>query len=158
MPTSASRSAIDCSVACRMFVLAPWPRTSRCVASSGRTSRAETSPFSGVARSFISRASWAISGVPFRLQRMREAEAHPVGLFRDEDAVRLSVEFLLVDDPRPDPPRLVFPPEGVNVTDGEPTARLRGVLAVDRQADLDFVPPQPGGRLILSDQREAEAL
>src|SRR3954453_23655083 len=54
MPTSASRSAIDCSVACRMFVLAPWPRTSRCVASSGRTSTAETSPFSGVARNFSS--------------------------------------------------------------------------------------------------------
>src|SRR3954447_9259451 len=134
MPTSANRSAIDCSVACRMFVLAPWPRTRRCVAPSGRTRRAETSPFSGVARNFISRASWAMSGVPFRLQRMRDAEAHPVGFFREEDAVRLAVESLLVGDPRPDALRLVLPPEGVDVTDGEPAARPRGVLAVDRQA------------------------
>ena len=54
MPASASRSAIAWRVAWRMFVLAPWPRTSRWVARSGRTSRAETSPFSGVARNFSS--------------------------------------------------------------------------------------------------------
>src|SRR5918998_5319280 len=60
MPTSASRSAIDRSVACRMSVLAPWPRTSRCVAPSGRISRAETSPFPGVARNFI---SWALCDI-----------------------------------------------------------------------------------------------
>ena len=33
-------------------------------APSGLISRAETSPFSGVARNFSSRASWAMSGVP----------------------------------------------------------------------------------------------
>ncbi len=61
MPASAIVSAMVWSVACRMFVLAPWPRTRRWLASAGRTSRAETFPFSGVARNFISLALWFMS-------------------------------------------------------------------------------------------------
>src|SRR3954469_11441878 len=158
MPTSASRSAIDCSVGCRMSVLAPWPRTSRCVAPSGLISKAETSPFSGVARNFSSRASWAMSGVPLRPQRMGEAEADAVGVLGEEDAERLAVVLLLVDDPRPDLLGLVLAMQSVDVADGEPAARLLGVLAVDREADLHVIAPEPGRRLALREQREAKAL
>ena len=99
-----------------------------------------------------------MSGVPLRLQRMGEAEADAVGLLGEEDAVGLAVVLLLVDDPRPDALGVVLAPQGVHVADGEPAARLLGVPAVDRQADLHVVPLQPGGRLVLRDQREAEAL
>src|SRR5215470_12582945 len=123
MPTSAIRSAMVCRLAWRMLVLAPWPRTRRRVASAGRTSRAETSPFSGVARNFSSRASWGMFGAPRRLQGVGEAEADAVGLLREEDAVGLAVVFLLVDDPRLDPLGVQLAPEGVHVADGEPAAR-----------------------------------
>src|SRR5262245_53414429 len=69
MPASASRSAIVCKVACRMLVLAPWPRTSRCVASFGRTRRAETLPFSGVARKLVSSVAWVISVPSYAVQQ-----------------------------------------------------------------------------------------
>src|SRR5262245_24098043 len=141
-----------------MFVLAPWPRTRRWVASAGRTSRAETSPFSGVARNLSSLVSGGMFGAPRRRQRLGEAEADAVGLLREEDAVGLAVVFLLVDDPRLDPLCVQLAPQGVHVADGEPAARLLRVPAVDRQADLHVVPLQPGGRPILRDQREAEAL
>src|SRR3954469_6273201 len=156
MPTSASRSAIDCSVACRMFVLAPWPRTRRCFAHSGRTRRAETSPFSGVARNFSSRASWGMSGV--LPERMGEAETHAVGVFGEEDTEGLTSVLLLGDDSWLDPFRVELSPQGVHVSDGEPAARLLGIPPVDRQTDHHVVPLQPGGRLVLRGQREAEAL
>src|SRR4051794_36796604 len=89
---------------------------------------------------------------------MGEAEADAVRLLREEDAVGLSVVLLLVDDPRADPPGLILSPEGVDIADGEPAARLLGVPAVDLEADLDVVSPQHGGRPVLRDEREAEAL
>ena len=54
IPTSASRSAIVCIVACRIVVLAPCPSTSKYVLISGRIKMAETSPLSLVALTFNS--------------------------------------------------------------------------------------------------------
>ena len=76
---SASASAIALRVAWRMVVLAPWPRTSRWLAPSGRTSSAETSPFSGVATNFSS--SSTITRPPPRPPASRtslDRQAHPV--------------------------------------------------------------------------------
>src|SRR3954451_17647342 len=89
---------------------------------------------------------------------MGEAEVDAIGLLGEEDAVGLAVVLLLVDDSRPDPLRVVFAPEGVDVADGEPAARLLGVLAIDRQADLHVIPLEPGRRPVLRDEREAQAL
>src|SRR5437660_3717261 len=89
---------------------------------------------------------------------MGEAEADAVGLLGEEDAVGLAVVLLLVDDPRPDPLRVVFAPEGVDVADGEPAARLLRVPAVDGQAYLHVIPLEPGRRPVFRDEREAQAL
>src|SRR4051812_11774615 len=97
-----------------------------------------------------------VSGLP--TQRMREAEAHPVGILGEKDAVGLTVVLLLVDNPRPDPLRVVLAMKGIDVAHREPATRLFGILPVDRQADLHVVPPEPSGRPVLRDQREAEAL
>src|SRR6185437_6763029 len=93
-----------------------------------------------------------------RLQGLGEAEAHAVGLLGEEDAVGPAVVLLLVDDPRPDALLLVFSPQSIHVADGEPAARLLRVPAVDREANLHVVPPEPGGRPVPRDEREAEAL
>src|SRR5262245_34244410 len=120
-----------------MFVLAPWPSTSRWLAPVGRISRADTSPFSGVATNFSSLASWAMSGARCFVQRMSEAETDAEGVLREERAERLAVVFLLVDDPRLDALGIKLGPQSVRVADGETAARLARVPAVDRQADLN---------------------
>src|SRR4051794_21620036 len=79
---------------------------------------------------------------------LREAEADAMSVLREEDAAGPAVVFLLVDDSRPDAPGVQLAPEGVDVADGEPAARLLGVPPVDRQADLHLVPiglPVAGG-------------
>src|SRR5436305_8513877 len=91
-------------------------------------------------------------------QGLGEAAADAVGLLGEEDSVRLAIVLLLVDDPRPDAPGLILPPQGIDVADGEPAARLLGVPAVDRQADLHVVSPEPCRRPVPRDEREAEAL
>src|SRR5262249_13030097 len=89
---------------------------------------------------------------------MGEAEAHPARVLREEDPVGLAVILLLVDDPRLDALGVQLAPEGVDVADGKPATRLLRVPAVDGQPDPYVVPIQDGGRPILRDQREAEAL
>src|SRR4051812_23900049 len=105
-----------------MSVLAPWPRTRTWLASGGRTSNAETSPFSGVAMNFDSPTSMATSGplLPPRSQGVGEADADAVGLLGEEDAVGPAAVFLLVDDPRLDAPGVQLLPQGVHVAHREP--------------------------------------
>jgi hypothetical protein len=40
-------------------------------------------------------------------------------------------------------------PQRVDVAYGKPAARLIGITAIDRQADLDVIPPQHGGLGVL---------
>ena len=54
MLCSARRSAIVVNSGVRIFELAPCPNTSKYVAPSGRISKAETSPFDGVAKNLNS--------------------------------------------------------------------------------------------------------
>src|SRR3954453_18806157 len=143
-----------------MSVLAPWPRTRMWLASGGRTSNAETSPFSGVATNFDSTTPWATSGplLPPRSQGLGKAEADAVGLLGEEDAGGTAAVFLLVDVPRLDAPGVHLASQGVHVADREPAARLLRVPPVDREADPHVAPLQHGGRPVLRDQREAEYL
>src|SRR3954452_11523030 len=129
-----------------MSVLAPWPRTRMWLGSGGRTSNAETSPFSGVATNFDSATPWATSGplLPPRSRRLGEAEADAVRLLGEEHAVGPAAVVLLFDDPRLDTPGVQFASQGVHVADREPATRLLRVPPVDRKANPRVVSLEHG--------------
>ncbi len=66
IPTSARRAAIVSRVRCRILVLAPCPSTSSQRAAAGRSSSADTSPFSSVATNLVSTGDASFIGyLPF---------------------------------------------------------------------------------------------